>query len=71
MSRTGRVDVALRLKGSGGAGADPGVDVCPPEEEVTEAQLGRNFLFRRQDISQCFFFFLWENRWGKGKGKRG
>ena len=51
MSRIGRVDDAVRLKGSGGGGgdADPGVvltaDVWPPEEEVAEAQLGRNFLF--------------------------
>lgn len=47
MSRSGRVDVAVRLKGSGGA--DPGivgvVDACSPWGELPDdAQLGRNFL---------------------------
>lgn len=47
MSRSGRVDVAVRLARSGGA--DPGVvgvvDVWFPEGELPDDQLGRNFLF--------------------------
>lgn len=47
MSRSGRVDVAVRLDRSGGA--DPGVvvvvDVSFPEGGLPDDQLGRNFLF--------------------------
>ena len=57
MSRRGRVDVAVRLEGSGGA--DPGVvgvvDVWSPGGELPDAQLGRNFLF-----------FLFVRKKGKG-----
>lgn len=46
MSRSGRVDVAVRLDRSGGA--DPGVvgvvDVWFPEGGLPDDQLGRNFL---------------------------
>lgn len=53
MSRSGRVDVAFRLEGSGGA--DPGVvgvvDVWFPGGGLPDAQLGRNFLFFWDKIS--------------------
>lgn len=71
MSRSGRVDVAVRLEGSGGA--DPGVvelvvDVWSPGNpggEVPDAQLGRNFLF----LAKISIFFL-RGKWGR-KGQEG
>lgn len=56
MSRSGRVDAAVRLEGSGGA--DPGVvgvvDLWSPEVGLPDDdQLGRNFLFYLN------FFFFW------------
>lgn len=69
MSRSGRVDVAVRLEGSGGA--DPGVvelvvDVWSPGDpggEVLDAQLGRNFLF----LAKISIFFLRGKRGRKGQ----
>lgn len=55
MSRTGRVDVAVRLEGASGL-ADLGVvvgGVWSPAEEVPDAQLGRNFLFFGQSYQFC------------------
>lgn len=55
MSRSGRLDAAVRLEGSGGA--DPGVvgvvDLWSPEVGLpADDQLGRNFLFL------CIYLFI-------------